>query len=76
VGGGGGEGGSGGGEGDSGGGGGRLILGRIGRGFLYTRFLLSRCLASEEAGQVGRTKRERRVEREGAAGRYVVLPVG
>jgi len=76
VGGGGGEGGSGGCEGDSGGGGGRLIPGRIGRGFSYTRFMLSRRLASEEVGQVGRTERERRLAREGAAGGTVVLPVG
>ena len=71
-----GEGGSGGGEGDSGGGGRRLIPGRIGRGFLYTRFMLSRSLAREEVGQVRRTERERRLEREGAAGGTVVLPVG
>ena len=71
-----GEGSSGGGEGDSGGGGGRFILGRIGRGFSYTRFMLSRRLASDEAGQVGRTERERRLKRKGAAGGTVVLPVG
>jgi len=76
VGGGGGEGGSGGGEGDSGGAGRRLILGRISRGFSYTRFMLSRCWASEEAEQVERTERERRLQREGAARGTAVLPVG